>query len=226
MKPKLIEKTIALGMGGMLLLGLAGCASSSGYDTGNKTADQIQTAAGRIDALTGKIDVTLTSLNDLVEKPQADLRPQFKTYSDNVTGVETSAKEIADARRKMGEQGKVFFDKWDQQLAQIQNEDIKARSQSRKDEVAKKLQTIKMSYTEAEMAFRPFMADLKDVQKFLSVDLTTGGIAAVKGPAAKANTNAVPLKAAITKLASDFKALGLSMSSVTQAATNAPAPAK
>jgi len=203
-----------------LLLG-AGCASSA-YDKGNKTAQDIQTAANRIAALPGMVDKTLASLDELVNKPQPDLRPQFKQFSSNLSEVDSAAKEVGAARRSMGEKSKEFFAEWDAQLAKINNEDIKARSQARKAEVSQKLDAIKRSYTEAETAFRPFMSNLQDIQKYLSVDLTTGGLAAIKETVTKANTNAVALKDSATKLAEDFRALGLAMSSVTPA----PAPAK
>ena len=58
------------------------------------------------------------------------------------------------------------------------------------------------------------------MQKFLSVDLTTGGVSAMKDTAAKANQHAGPLKQNLGKLAADFRSLGVSMSAVT------PAPAK
>ena len=195
-----------------------GC-KSAGYDAGNKTAADIQAAADRIGAMNGQIDAVVTSLNDIVEKPQADLRPQYKQFADYVAAVESSAKDVAAARQSMADKQKEFFAKWDEQLALIKNEDIKARSQSRKDEVNKNLLAIKTSYLEAATAFKPFLADLKDVQKYLSVDLTAGGVAAIKDTAAKVNESATPLKASIAKVAEDFKALGVSMSSV------APAPA-
>lgn len=195
---------------------LAGCASS-GYQKGEKTAQNIQTAANRISALPALVDKTLASLDDLVNKPAADLRPQFKQFSANLAEVESAGKEVGAARRSMGEKSKEFFAEWDKQLAQINNEDIKARSEARKKEVTEKLEAIKRSYTEAETAFRPFVSELKDVQKYLSVDLTTGGVAAIKETVAKANQQAVTLKASATKLAEDFKALGVAMSSVTPA---------
>jgi septal ring factor EnvC (AmiA/AmiB activator) len=166
----------------------------------------------------GRIDQTLAALNDLVEKPQPDLRPQFKAFSSQLADMESDAQDIADARRSMAKSGKEFFAKWDEQLAQIQNEDIKARSQSRKDEVAQRLNAIKLSYTEAAMSFKPFLANLKDVQKSLSVDLTPGGVAAMKDTAAKVAQEAGPLKDSAFKLAEDFKSLGLAMSAVTPAA--------
>jgi len=197
----------------------AGCASS-GYK-GEKTAQNIQTTATRIEGLPAMVDKTMASLDDLVNKPQADLQPQFKQFNANLAELESSAKEIGAARRSMGEKGKEFFAEWDKQLAEINNEDIRARSEARKKEVIEKMDAIKRSYTEAETAFRPFMADLKDVQKYLSVDLTAGGVAAIKPTVAKANKNAAALKTSATKLAADFKALGVAMSAVTP-----PAPAK
>jgi hypothetical protein len=192
----------------------AGCAST-GYDKGNITAANIQSASDRIAALPGQIDTTLASLNGLVTQPQADLRPQYKEFAANVAAVESAAKDLAVSRSNLAARQKEFFAKWDEELAQIQNPDIKARSQSRKEQVSQQLMTIKTSYAQADIVFKPFLADLQDVQKYLSVDLTAGGIAAIKEPVAKASLDAVPLKASLTKLAGDFKALGDAMSSVT-----------
>jgi len=209
--------TLALAAG--LTLAVAGCASS-GYQQGTKAAETIQAAANRIGAMPGRIDQTLGALNDLVEKPQPDLQPQFKAFNAQLAGMVSEGQAVAAARQKMATQTKEFFATWDEQLAQIQNEDIKARSQSRKEEVAQKLLAIKRNYSECEMAFRPFLRDLQDVQKYLSVDLTTGGVAAMKTTAGKASQHAAPLKSDLTSLADGFRALGVAMSAST------PAPAK
>ena len=202
-----------------LALGVGGCAST-GFEKGNQTAANVQSAADQISALPGLIDGTLTSLNDLVQKPAADLRPQYKAFVENLATVQATAKSVAETRRAMGERDKEFFAKWDEQLALIKNEDIKARSQGRKDEVKQQMLALKKSYTEAEMAFHPFLSDLKDVQKYLSIDLTTGGLASIKDTVDRVTQNAGPLKGSISKLAEDFRTLGFSMSSMT------PAPAR
>jgi Skp family chaperone for outer membrane proteins len=208
---------LSLIMAASLALGLIGCASA-GYQKGSKTGANILDAANRIAAMPARIDQTVAALNELVENPQSDLRPQFKAFSAQLADMESDAQDIAAARRSMAANGKEFFAMWDEQLAQIQNEDIKTRSQSRKEEVAQKLQTVKESYAEAATSFKPFLAELKDVQKALSVDLTAGGVAAMQGTAAKATRDAGPLKDSAFKLAAEFKTLGLAMSSVTPAA--------
>jgi len=198
---------------------LAGCATS-GYESGNKTAKNIQKAADKIGALSTQVDATLSALNDLVAHPQPDLRPQFKTFTAKMKALDSDAKEITKARMAMGDEGKEFLAKWDAEVAQINNEDIKARSENRKAEVTAKLQAIKRSYAEAEVAFKPFAGDLRDIEKYLSVDLTTGGLAAMKDVVTQASVHATPLKQSLDKLAADFKSLGVAMSAV------APAPAK
>ena len=75
-----------------------GCASS-GYDKGNKTAENIQSAADKIATLPGQIEATLSNLNAMVENPQTDLRPQFKEFSSNVAELESSARSVGAARK-------------------------------------------------------------------------------------------------------------------------------
>ncbi len=55
------------------------------------------------------------------------------------------------------------------------------------------------------------------MQKFLSTDLTAGGLAAIKDSAAKAAKDVIPLKESLAKLSGDFQRLGLSMSPTTTA---------
>lgn len=191
---------------------VAGCASS-GYQKGNKTAEDIQTAANEIDKVSTQIDSTIKAMNALVETPQADLVPQFKEFSSSLADLKSAADKVVSLRATMAENGKAFLEQWDQQLAAIKNEDIKARSQARKEEVSKALTSIKASYAEAASAFKPFMSELQDVQKYLSVDLTKGGIDAIKEPAAKAVAQSATVKEAIAKLSGEFRSLGLAMSS-------------
>jgi len=215
---KLIPSLFAAAVAAALL---AGCATS-GYESGNKTATNIQKAANKISAFNGQVDTTLASLNDLVNNPKPDLRPQFKSFAAHMRSLESAGNEISRARMAMGTEGKEYLAKWDAEIAQINNEDIKARSQSRKAEVNEKLQAIKRSYAETEVAFKPFIADLRDVEKFLSVDLTTAGLASIKDVVAKATSHAAPLKQSLDKLAEDFKSLGISMATVTPV----PAPVR
>jgi chromosome segregation ATPase len=192
---------------------IAGCASQN-YQKGSAAGAGLQASADKITQGSGKIDAALASLNELVNSP-GDLPAQFKKFSASVSDLESAAKDVQSKVASMRGKGNEYFKAWDEQTAQIHNEDIKNRSADRKAEMQKKFTEIKMSYTEASEAFKPFLSDLKDIQTALATDLTTGGVQAIKGAADKANKDATPLKASIEKLAGQFRDLGAAMSAAT-----------
>jgi len=201
-----------------LVAALAGCASAN-YQKGAGTAAGLTASADKIAAGKGKIETTLAVLNDLVTSPQGDLVPKFKKYTSAVKDLQSTASEVKSKYEAMRDGGNDYFKAWDEQLAQIKNEDLKTRSAERKTEVMQKFADIKRSYTEASVAFTPFMNNLKDVETVLSTDLTTGGIESIKGIATQLNTSGSELMASVDKLATQFRELGVAM------AASAPAPA-
>jgi phage shock protein A len=192
----------------------AGCASDN-YKESATTAVELNQSSGMITKGNRLIDESLADLNDLVSNPYSDLRPQFKRFNNAVDELGESVKDVAGKAGEMKSQGKDYFARWDKESAQIQNEDIRTRSETRRNEVASRFDRISEQYDETRTAFRPFMSDLRDVQKFLSTDLTTDGLAAIKDSAAKATQDAVPVKEALGRLSDEFKSLGLSMSPTT-----------
>jgi uncharacterized phage infection (PIP) family protein YhgE len=193
---------------------ITGCASDN-YKNSANTAASLNQAAGMITKGITLIDQSLADLNDLVSNPNPDLRIQFKRFNNAVDELATSDKDVASKDAEMKSQGAEYFARWDKELAQIQNEDIRSRSETRRNEVASHFERIRQQYEQTKTAFQPFMSDLRDVQKFLSTDLTAGGLAAIKDTAAKATQDAVPLKESLGRLSNEFKSLGLSMSPTT-----------
>lgn len=189
---------------------IAGCASGN-YQKGSAAGAGLQASADKISQFSDKIDATLASLNDLVSNP-GDLVAQFKKFSASVSDLESSAKDIQSKVAAMSSKGNDYFKAWDQQTAQIHNEDIKNRSAARKAEVQQKFTDIKKNYVETSDAFKPFLSDLKDIQTALATDLTPGGVNAIKGAADKANNDGTSLKASVEKLAGQFRDLGAAMS--------------
>jgi hypothetical protein len=220
-KPIHLVSTVALAAAFAVL---AGC-SSEPVSPAAQTGAKITEAADKINEGSGKIDGTLAALNDLVNNPQGDLAPKFQKFNVSVDDLQSTAIGVSNRVAEMRASGNDYFTNWDQQLAQIKNEDIKSRSAERRNQVLKEFTDIKLAYTQAGMAFRPFMSDLRDIQSALRTDLTVGGIAAVKGAADKANADGAELKTSVDALASEFKDLGVAMGTAVPPppSTNAPA---
>lgn len=189
----------------------AGCSSPTGYQKGARAGTAMNTAANNITRTSDQIERTLTALNDLVNHPQNDLPRQFRTFTSEVNTLDSLAKQVSTQAADMKARGAAYFDRWSQELATIQNENIRNRSEARQKEVAARFQTVAANYDQAKASFQPFMSDLRDVQRFLATDLTPGGISAVKKFATKANENAVPLRKSLATLADEFKGLGVAL---------------
>ena len=208
-----------------LLAVLAGCTTGGNYQTGAATGTQLIDTAGKVSDGTGKIDATLTSLNDLVNNPSGDLVPKFKTFNKNVADLKDLSdninKQFTDARVK----GNQYFQDWDQQLASIRSADIKNASTQRKNAVLKEYNDLKASYAKTSMSFDPFMGDLKDIQTALGTDLTVGGVSSIKGGVNKANNDGAVVKSSLVQLSADFRTLGTAMQAsapVPNTGTNQP----
>ncbi len=186
-----------------------GCKSPAGYQKGAQAGAAMNTAAASITRTSDQVERTLTALNDLVDRPQPDLSRQFRTFSSELKSLESNATQVSTEAKAMKSKSAAYFDRWNQELATIQNEDIRNRSEARQKEVAARFEGIAANYSNAEAEFRPFLSDLRDVQRFLATDLTSGGIAAVKPFANKANEDAVPLRKSLAALAEEFKAMGV-----------------
>jgi uncharacterized phage infection (PIP) family protein YhgE len=190
---------------------MTGCASDN-YKKSADTAATLTQSSGMITKGNTLIDESLADLNDLVSNPYPDLRKQFEKFNKAVNELDASAKDLASKAGEMKSQGANYFAKWDKESALIQNEDIRSRSEARRNEVASRFDRISEQYDQTKTAFRPLLSDLRDVQKFLSTDLTADGLAAIKDPAAKATKDAVPVKESMGKLSEEFKSLSRSMS--------------
>lgn len=193
-----------------LLALVAGCATH-GYDKGAAAASTLQEAANRVARGQEQLDITLAALKNLTEAPAADLRPQFKRFSQALSKLQSVDKDVTAQRQKMNQKGDAYFKVWDQELAKITNEDIRTRSGERRNEVTARFKKIEGSYENAKTNFAPVISDLQDIQRALATDLTASGVQAVKPAVARVSREAEPLRQAMSTLSDDFRALGLSL---------------
>ena len=192
----------------------AGCATN-GYKKANSTAAYLESTADRINKGSTQIDAAISTLTQLVEKPDADLTGQFKKYNTAVSGLESVAKDVASRANKIQQLGASYFQQWDEQLAQIQNEDIRNNSAERKAAVMKQFDAVKASYDEARTAFNPLLADLRDIRTAIGTDLTPAGVGAIRSSMTKANDHAIKVRKSLDELAVKFKDLGKSLETPT-----------
>jgi hypothetical protein len=157
------------------------CGTTSGYKQADKTGAGI--AEFRDEIVNGKkaIDATMKSLSDIAATANTNPRKAFEQYSKDVANLESTAAKIRKRAQDMKVQGQAYFKKWEQELATVNNPEIRALAEQRKAKLQETFDSIR-KYTEPLKAqFDPWMSDLKDLQKYLGNDLTIAGVDAAKG---------------------------------------------
>jgi hypothetical protein len=158
---------------------LNGCATS-GYKKADKTGAGI--AEFRDEIVTGKnaIDATMKSLGDVATTADTDPRKAFEKFTKDVNNLESTAAKIRKRAQSMREQGQAYFKQWEQELATVNNQEIRSLADQRKAKLQATFESIRTYAEPLKAQFDPWMSDLKDLQKYLSNDLTIAGVDAAK----------------------------------------------
>jgi hypothetical protein len=161
-------------------LAFGGCGTTAGYKQADKTGAGI--AEFRDEIVKGKaaVDATMTSLGEIATTANTDPRKAFEKYSKDVTKLESAAAAARKRALEMQEQGQAYFKKWEAELAQVNNPEIRALAEQRKAKLQGTFDSIRKYSEPLKTQFAPWMSDLKDLQKYLSNDLTIAGVEMAK----------------------------------------------
>lgn len=192
---------------------LSGCASPS-YQKADAASSSLQKAATAINTQNRAIDATMGALDDLVNKPAPDLRPQFTRFNGSLNWLIDSSKRAERAAANANKKSDDYFQSWDKDLANINYDAVRDQSVSRKTEVSNQLNEVNERYRQNQAVVEPLISYLRDIRTSLSVDLTAGGIASVKPLAENAQQNARKVQTALLQLSDDLTVSGTRMSSL------------
>ena len=181
----------------MLLLGTAsfmgGCATT-GMDRSLKTSNSIRDVDSEIRKMAAQIDVTAVSLDSLVNTGNPDLKKSFNTYSDNLNKLEREGKRVLKRLEEMKSHSKEYFEEWEKQGDAFTNSEIRELSEQRRSKLAEVYAQVPAAGAGIKGSYHAYLTDLKEIQKFLSNDLTPKGIEGITPVANKSVQNLNVLK--------------------------------
>lgn len=184
----------------MLLLGtstiLGGCATT-GMDRSVKTSNSIRDVDKEIRKMMVQIDVTAASLDSLVMPGQSNLKKSFDTYSDNVAKLDSEGKRVLKRTDEMKSNSKEYFGEWEKQGDAFTNAEIRELSTERRNKLAESYARVPAASSGIKGTYNAYLTDLKEIQKFLSTDLTPKGIEAITPVAQKSVQDLDALKASL-----------------------------
>lgn len=207
-RPPLLAVLLALAGGGAF----TACQSAKGpaLNQGWSASESIQSAADAIQSARAQVNVVTAALRNLVDRPQ-DVPAQYRTALDQFARLKADAAAVSAAADAMRAEGDRYLADWGKQIAALGGADLRNAAFERRAEVSSRLQEIFRSYQTVKAAYVPFQTSLAEIQAVLGADLSAKGLANAKPFVARATEEAEPLKAALDRLAGEFRAVGVSL---------------
>ncbi len=180
-----------------LLLGtitcLTGCATT-GTERATKTTTSMQTVEGDYKQAIVQIDATRAALEELVKPNQPDIKKAYDVYTENVKKMEYLGKQLDTHTEKMSARGNQYFAEWESSYT---NPEIRELSERRRIEMREGYAKIAEASIGVKGALKSYLTDIREIQKFVSNDLTPQGIESIKPVSQTAITDGENLKEAI-----------------------------
>jgi hypothetical protein len=182
-------------------------ASAAGYKLADKTGASIAEFRDEIVIIKKEVDATMAALDKIVTTATTDPRKAFKDFDKAVPRIEDAAKKAKKRSEDMKARGQAYFKDWEKELAGVKNEDIRKLAEDRKTKLQASFDSIKTFMEPARDQFNPWLADLKDLQKYLSNDLTIEGVDAAKELIGKTKTEGQAVQQTLDKVIAELNTI-------------------
>ncbi|MDH5576423.1 MAG: DUF2959 family protein [Nitrospirota bacterium] len=127
-------------------------------------------------SLRGQVEKTVGALKEMMTKPQADLSPQYQSFTHELGILEAKVEEARQQRAATETVVKDQFMAWDENLKQLQNEESRQRAAERRSATESTYSGIQQKIAELKKVWTPFVTDLKDTRQYLKSDLSKEGL--------------------------------------------------
>jgi hypothetical protein len=192
---------------------IVGCSSGSGQmSEGKKAVEGFGDTKVALQKAQAQVDKTLSTMNAM--SAGGDLKKSYAAFNDSVADLEKTAS--AARKRSAGMQANVdaYVKKWQAEMEKMNDPTIKASLAERRDAVKSNFETVRNDATAARDAYQPFITQVKEIQKALSINLTPSMVPGLKPGMDKANALGATLKQKLGAMQADLDKItaGLSAS--------------
>lgn len=159
-----------------------------------------------------QLDATGASLDELTKPDNSDVQKAFYLYKDNVLKIGNMEKDFAKHTDEMNARGKDYFKEWEKEGDNYKNPRIQELSDERRMELSGIYGDIATNSIGVKDNFKAYVSDLKEIQTYLSNDLTPKGIESIASISGKVVQDGDNLKSAIQDIQAAIKNASLEMS--------------
>ena len=184
-----------------VIISMTSC-GTSGVQRTEKTNTTMQVVESDYAQALAQVDVIGAALYDLIKPDQSDMEVAFKVYSASVDKMEDLEKQLFEHADKMNAQGKDYFAEWQTEGNTYTNPKIQALSEQRRADLNEVFARIAEASVGVKAEIQAYMSDVREIETFLSNDLTFKGVEAITPIAQKVVKDGNSLKYAINPVLS------------------------
>lgn len=154
-------------------LWLVGCASktapSEASRPGNGIAEYRRIATGAEQAIHAALD----SLSEIAGQSNSCSPEVLYRFSEEVRRLQVESIQVRSRSQAMQARGDAYFERWHENMARVEDPRLRSLAEARRPQLQERFQQIKSLSQEAHEAFRPFLADLRQLRNALEKDLAS-----------------------------------------------------
>lgn len=185
----------------VMLAAGSGCSSDS--NSGAKAAEGLAAAKSHLSDSQVQIDRTLVAMDNIGRT--GNLKLETNTFNMELGKLEDAAKKARERARAMKDNAANYQTAWKEEVADIKDPNLRASSEARKAAVQSHYDGVVEKAAAVREAYAPFVSDLKDISKSLSLDQSSAAVPAISPVRARAHQSADTLKKAINNLSAELE---------------------
>jgi hypothetical protein len=157
---------------------LGGC-STTGIERSARATSTMRAVEGDFRQVPVQVDATSAALNELIRPGQVDVKRAYDSYAEKVSAMQKLGNKLDAHSAEMKARGRDYFEEWEKQGGSYSNPQIRELSEQRRADLSQAYSRVSEASIGARASLDTYLADLKEIQSYLSNDLTPKGLQAI-----------------------------------------------
>ena len=153
---------------------LAGCASTK-TELPPQTTQTLATLRDQLVQGKASVQTTCNAARDLIQRPMADSTMQVDRLKQAIAALQAQATNNRQQFASANERAQAYFNHWNDELQGMSYQVAEAGSE-RREAAMRSFNELQSRVEKLKQEFRPFMAQLDEVSRYLQVDTTSEGM--------------------------------------------------
>jgi hypothetical protein len=174
-------------------IAVTGALAQQGFRQTDRLMARAESSARAIEETKAELQRTLEAYNSLFDGTAKNPR---RAYTSALRGVDRALKRVAHVQKRLGEmqiEADKYFTDWTASLDSMLNQDLRRRSETRRDETKVGYDNSHQAAQKAAAEYETFISNFRDQLTFLGHDLNPSSISSLKEDAVKLNGEAAEL---------------------------------